>query len=722
MRKLIFISLIFITGFNLVQAQQDRINYNGQKLFLSGANLAWLNFARDIGPGEHNFNSFADIFLSMHDQGGNALRWWLHTNGTVTPEFNSSGFVTGPGSSTISDIRKVLDLAWEREIGVILTLWSFDMLRSTNNINVLNRNTLLLTDTTYTKAYINNSLIPMIDSLKGHPAIIAWEIFNEPEGMSSEFGWSGINRVSMSAIQRFINLCAGAIHRTDPNAKVTSGAAGFSTLTDVVVIAKIGTELAQLSSADKKEMEEVFFQKYRLPLKADEIIQHFKNVESMANFNYYSDSRLIASGNDKDGTLDFFSVHYYSWAGTLSPFVRSATFWNLDKPTVVAEFYMTANNNVPKEYLFSTLYSNGYAGALPWSWTDNAVTKVEDMLAGMKFMWDNYRSAVDVNGIGGDWPTVSITSPLNDAIFPDNAQVKIDATAADKDGTVTSVTFYANDTLKIAEIKTEPYTYTWTNIKPGIYSLTAIATDNEGNKRTSNRVSIKVGTLPLVRLEAEAAMKQGNFTVVSDLSASNRAYVNFATNDSTTKITWQLKNVPVAGSYEIAFGYRLAYDTPKSQYINVNGVRVTELVFNGNTNVWLEKKLTVNLVQGVNAIQMQMSWGWMHVDYLAVPASLVTSVETIAELPQSFSLQQNYPNPFNPETVISYLLPVNSLVVLKIYDLLGREVATLVNETQTAGIHRSTFNSLHYSLSSGVYFYTLKAGDFVESKKMILLK
>ncbi|MCA0444604.1 MAG: T9SS type A sorting domain-containing protein [Bacteroidetes bacterium] len=88
--------------------------------------------------------------------------------------------------------------------------------------------------------------------------------------------------------------------------------------------------------------------------------------------------------------------------------------------------------------------------------------------------------------------------------------------------------------------------------------------------------------------------------------------------------------------------------------------------------------------------------------------------------PVSFSLSQNYPNPFNPATVINYQLPVNSMTKLKIYDVIGREVATLVNEMKPAGRYQVTFNAGH--LSSGVYFYRIEAGSFVQTKKLILVK
>jgi hypothetical protein len=95
-------------------------------------------------------------------------------------------------------------------------------------------------------------------------------------------------------------------------------------------------------------------------------------------------------------------------------------------------------------------------------------------------------------------------------------------------------------------------------------------------------------------------------------------------------------------------------------------------------------------------------------------------------IPSAYKLEQNYPNPFNPETVISWQIAVGSFVTLKIYDVLGNEVATLVNEEQSAGTYKISFNtqqtSNHQQLTSGVYFYQLHAGDFVQTKKMILLR
>jgi len=101
------------------------------------------------------------------------------------------------------------------------------------------------------------------------------------------------------------------------------------------------------------------------------------------------------------------------------------------------------------------------------------------------------------------------------------------------------------------------------------------------------------------------------------------------------------------------------------------------------------------------------------------------SVEVaISSAPQAFALLQNYPNPFNPSTVISYQLPVNSQVTLKVYNLLGQEVATLVDGVQSAGSYAATFNTASgtRALSSGVYVYRLQAGSFISMKKLVLMK
>jgi len=118
--------------------------------------------------------------------------------------------------------------------------------------------------------------------------------------------------------------------------------------------------------------------------------------------------------------------------------------------------------------------------------------------------------------------------------------------------------------------------------------------------------------------------------------------------------------------------------------------------------------------------------GTVYMDALQIiKANDVTNIHDKEFVPVKYTLFQNYPNPFNPSTIISYALPKSSLVTVKIYDMLGREVKTLVNEEQNLGVNTIQWNgdnNYGARVSSGTYIYRIKAGDFIQAKKMILLK
>ena len=90
--------------------------------------------------------------------------------------------------------------------------------------------------------------------------------------------------------------------------------------------------------------------------------------------------------------------------------------------------------------------------------------------------------------------------------------------------------------------------------------------------------------------------------------------------------------------------------------------------------------------------------------------------------PQKFYLAQNFPNPFNPSTEITYQVPFDTKVTLEIFNVMGEKIATLVDEIKVAGVHKFIFLSEKFNLTSGVYFYRLAAGDYIQTQKMILNK
>lgn len=328
----------------------DRVEHLCHKRFLSGANIAWNNYANDLG----NYDSlhFETVFTDIEAHGGNSVRFWLHTNGVSSPEFNDGIDplkCTGFDSIEISNLVDLVNRAWAHGIAVQICIWTQNMLYDDSQTGmsqaIRDRNRAILEDTIYTQHYIDNALIPMVNALKGNPGVLAYEIFNEPEGMcnnlphTSPVGWTA-ERTEMRYIQCTINQMAGAIHRTDINAQVTNGAWDVESTTDVD-----------------------------------------------GHVNYYKDDSLISRGGDVDGYLDFYEVHYYSWAkDDHSPFSHDVSYWQLDKPLVIAEFYSQDTYGVLTDSLFNDLYKNGYAGG--WAWTYKKYWN--DIKPGMTLVNTNY--------------------------------------------------------------------------------------------------------------------------------------------------------------------------------------------------------------------------------------------------------------------------------------------------------------------------------------------
>lgn len=125
------------------------------------------------------------------------------------------------------------------------------------------------------------------------------------------------------------------------------------------------------------------------------------------------------------------------------------------------------------------------------------------------------------------------------------------------------------------------------------------------------------------------------------------------------------------------------------------------------------KEISITVYSGVFASESVIR-------YVEVLDHIMTSKEDEPGLPKEFSLEQNYPNPFNPSTNIEFALPEQAVVSLKVYNLLGREISTLVSGRMNAGHHKVEFNAS--GLSTGLYFYRIQAGSFMQTKKMMLIK
>lgn len=132
--------------------------------------------------------------------------------------------------------------------------------------------------------------------------------------------------------------------------------------------------------------------------------------------------------------------------------------------------------------------------------------------------------------------------------------------------------------------------------------------------------------------------------------------------------------------------------------------------------------------QSTNGAQVNMQasdpnaadFGIIDIDWYDWNLPFITDIEQVSEIPSDFELSQNYPNPFNPTTSIRYSIGSRQTVTLKVFDVLGNEVATLVNEEKAGGTYKVDWNA--DNLSSGIYLYRLQAGDYLQTRKMILLK
>jgi hypothetical protein len=171
---------------------------------------------------------------------------------------------------------------------------------------------------------------------------------------------------------------------------------------------------------------------------------------------------------------------------------------------------------------------------------------------------------------------------------------------------------------------------------------------------------------------------------------------------------------------------RIQYAMTESGTKKLDTLSANDLVFlsnhDGTALSWRVEFLGMdnsNVPKGGDTLFLYTTKGLSYFDTLDIN-SLVSSVNTNKQVPIVFSLEQNYPNPFNPTTIIEYSIPQTGIVSLMVYDILGREIKTLVNQYQNKGKHEINFNASN--LASGVYFYQLRSGSFVSTKKMLLLK
>jgi len=223
--------------------------------------------------------------------------------------------------------------------------------------------------------------------------------------------------------------------------------------------------------------------------------------------------------------------------------------------------------------------------------------------------------------------------------------------------------------------------------------------------------------------------EEGKFGYTYHIGGTPNSYAGSALISSTSYGYWGILNGGGDGGFSIYDGFSKSEKwTALSSGVGKNqagGGDISFVISGGPFNIPVNDSVDIAFAVGVGDSLAEL--GEVFSRARALYPSIPTEVnENISTLPEKFMLSQNYPNPFNPSTVISYQIPVNTFVTLKVFDILGNEVATLVNEEQQPGSYKLQFISPkanHNSqLSSGVYFYQIQAGNYFDSKKMVFIK
>lgn len=318
-------------------------------------------------------------------------------------------------------------------------------------------------------------------------------------------------------------------------------------------------------------------------------------------------------------------------------------------------------------------------------------------------------------------PQINLYTTFGNFIQGANNSVTIHAEASSDQSTIAKVTFYV-DGEEINTITEAPYSVELELESKFEQKVSAIVRDAEGLQVQSEPLILyqEIGNLDKIEAESDFIETTGEVTVGNNSAASGGKFLDL--QDAWT-VTFPEFNLWSAGEKLVVIGYQLLYESPKSQYLVANGDTVETIEFTAHdTESWMTYATKVQFDQEYdNQIAIHGFWNWMGVDYIIIQdLNRGLSVEDNEELPTQFTLHQNYPNPFNPSTQITYQLPKTEHIEIKVFDVTGKLIATLVNRNQQAGTHTIQFDA--QNLSSGIYFYQLSGNFGIRTNKMMLIK
>ncbi len=342
MRKAFFFILFNSFLLQGAIAQQSKlIEYEGEKYWVNGLNVAWNKFGGDFGNHllwgtMYDTTWFENFFTECEDYGVNVVRLWIHCDGRSSPEFDKNGYATGLDTDFFIDMDDCFRRAKRHNVMIMPCMWSFDMCKDfTESAGPFagHHEDLLLEDAKM-KSYIDNVWIPIVERYKDQCNLFAWEVCNEPEWALERdhlndtlWEYRSDYVVPIERMQKLTGWMAAEVHKRS-NKKITTGSASIRWNSDVYPAAQ----------------------------------------------NLWSDKALQSATNNMDGAyLDFYQVHYYDYmvplGADLYDTTKDVNYYKIDKPIIIGETPAdTAKAKIHKvDEVIQLAKRNGYAGIMYWS-------------------------------------------------------------------------------------------------------------------------------------------------------------------------------------------------------------------------------------------------------------------------------------------------------------------------------------------------------------------
>lgn len=340
MKKTVYLSAFILLFCSTTKLFSQLINYNGKNYFINGVNVPWHLYSQDFGThyqwgAQYNGLWYDSVFAECESYGINCARFWLHTDGATSPEFDATGSVTGLDTNFFSNLDDIFSRALKHHIMLIPSIWDFSI---TNNDAALGMyggmHATLIQDSSKTRSYINNVLIPMVQRYDNQCNLFAWELINEPEwSMNIPFAGTTTQNVNANEMQRFVGMMAEAIHQ-------------------------YSSKMVTVGSASLRYNSDKF------------------DVTTPCVGNYWKDQAIQSTYNKPLARLDFYEVHYYDWmngAISFDPYKSCCpeNYWQLDKPVLIGESQGNSNKHTPNDMLYNA-YTGNFSGVMFWSFSAGA--------------------------------------------------------------------------------------------------------------------------------------------------------------------------------------------------------------------------------------------------------------------------------------------------------------------------------------------------------------